>query len=382
MAKRDYYEVLGVARDVNEDGLKKAFRKLAMQHHPDRNPGDKAAEAKFKEANEAYDVLKDAEKRAAYDRYGHAAFEGGGGGGGPFGGGAGFGGGGFEDIFEQMFGNLNARGGRGQQNSGRGSDLRTEVTIGLEEAFAGTKTTIRVPSPVTCDNCAGTGAEGGKAQTDTCGTCKGAGKVRAQSGFFLVERTCPTCGGTGRIIKNPCKVCQGAGRVERERNLSVTIPAGVEEGTRIRLAGEGEAGLRGAPPGDLYVDIGIRPHPIFQREGNNIFIRVPLRMTQAALGGAVEVPSIDGGRARVTIPAGTQTGDQFRLRGKGFSVLRSPTRGDMYVQVAVETPQNLSKRQRELLEEFEAEAAKDGRSSPESEGFFAKVKEFWDGLGR
>ena len=381
MAKRDYYEVLGVARDVNEDGLKKAFRKLAMQHHPDRNPGDKAAEAKFKEANEAYDVLKDAEKRAAYDRYGHAAFEGGGGGGGPFGGGAGFGGGGFEDIFEQMFGNLNARG-RGQQNSGRGSDLRTEVTIGLEEAFAGTKTTIRVPSSVVCDNCSGSGAEGGKAQTETCGTCKGAGKVRAQSGFFLVERSCPTCGGSGRIIKNPCKVCQGAGRVERDRTLNVTIPAGVEEGTRIRLAGEGEAGLRGAPAGDLYVDIGIRPHPIFQREGNNIFIRVPLRMTQAALGGAVDVPSIDGGRARVSIPSGTQAGDQFRLRGKGFSILRSAARGDMYVQVSVETPQNLTAKQRELLEQFEAEATAESRTSPESEGFFSRVKEFWDGLGR
>ncbi|WP_424137672.1 molecular chaperone DnaJ [Roseomonas chloroacetimidivorans] len=382
MAKRDYYDVLGVPRDANEDALKKAFRKLAMQYHPDRNPGDKTAEAKFKECNEAYDVLKDPERRAAYDRYGHAAFENGGGGGGgnPFGGG--FAGGGFEDIFEQMFGNLGARGGRGGQNSGRGADLRTEVTITLEEAFAGTKSTIRVPTAVACDNCQGTGAEGGKAQTESCGTCKGAGKVRAQSGFFLVERTCPTCGGTGRIIKNPCKVCQGAGRVQKDRNLNVTIPAGVEEGTRIRLAGEGEAGLRGAPPGDLYVDIGIKPHPIFQREGNNIFIRVPLRMTQAALGGTVEVPSIDGGRARVAIPSGTQTGDQFRLRGKGFSVLRSAARGDMYVQVSVETPQNLTPRQRELLEQFEAEAEENSRTSPESEGFFSRVKEFWEGLGR
>ncbi|MBP0496213.1 molecular chaperone DnaJ [Pararoseomonas indoligenes] len=383
MAKRDYYEVLGVARDANEDTLKKAFRKLAMQHHPDRNPGDKAAEANFKECNEAYDVLKDAEKRAAYDRYGHAAFEGGGGGGGPFGGGGGFAGGGFEDIFEQMFGNLGGRrGGGGGQNSGRGADLRTEVTIALEEAFAGTKQTIRVPSSVSCDNCQGTGAEGGKPQTETCPTCKGAGKVRAQSGFFLVERACPTCGGQGRTIKNPCKVCGGAGRVQKDRNLNVTIPAGVEEGTRIRLAGEGEAGLRGAPAGDLYVDIGIKPHPIFQREGNNIFIRVPLRMTQAALGGNVEVPSIDGGRARVQIPTGTQAGDQFRLRGKGFSVLRSAARGDMYVQVSVETPQNLTPKQRELLEQFEAEAEANNRTSPESEGFFSRVKEFWDGLGR
>jgi molecular chaperone DnaJ len=382
MAKRDYYEILGVARDVTEDSLKKAFRKHAMKYHPDRNPGDKAAEAHFKECNEAYDVLKDAEKRAAYDRYGHAAFENGngGGGGGPFGGG--FAGGGFEDIFEQMFGNLNARGGRGGQPSGRGADLRTEITIGLEEAFAGTKTTIRVPTSVICEACTGSGADGGKAQSETCGTCKGAGKVRAQSGFFLVERTCPTCGGQGRIIKNPCKVCAGAGRVQRDRTLNVTVPAGVEEGTRIRLSGEGEAGLRGAPPGDLYVDIGIRPHPIFQRDGNNIFIRVPLRMTQAALGGMVEVPSIDGGRARVSIPTGTQTGDQFRLRGKGFSVLRSAARGDMYVQVSVETPQNLTPRQRELLEEFETEAAANDRTSPENEGFFSRVKEFWDGLAR
>ena len=381
MAKRDYYDVLGVPRDANEDTLKKAFRKLAMQHHPDRNPGDHHAEVKFKECNEAYDVLKDAEKRAAYDRYGHAAFEnGGGGGGGPFGG-FGGGGGGFEDIFEQMFGNLGGRRGGGQ-STGRGSDLRTEVTITLEEAFAGTKTTIRVPSSVSCEACSGSGAEGGKAQTETCGTCKGAGKVRAQSGFFLVERACPTCGGAGRIIKNPCKVCHGAGRVQKDRTLNVTIPAGVEEGTRIRLSGEGEAGLRGASAGDLYVDIGIRPHPIFQRDGNNIFIRVPLRMTQAALGGNVEVPSIDGGRARVQIPSGTQAGDQFRLRGKGFSILRSAARGDMYVQVSVETPQNLSAKQRELLEQFEAEAAANARTSPESEGFFSKVKEFWDGLGR
>ena len=384
MAKRDPYEVLGVARDANEDALKKAFRKLAMQCHPDRNPGDKAAEAKFKEINEAYDILKDAEKRAAFDRYGHAAFEGGGGGGGPFAGGFGGGGAGspFEDIFEQMFGDLGGRrGGRGQA-TGRGADLRTEVVIGLEEAFNGAKTSIRVPTSVACEACDGSGADGGKAQSETCTTCKGAGKVRAQQGFFLVERTCPTCSGTGRIVKNPCKVCGGAGRVGRDRNLNVTIPAGVEDGTRIRLAGEGEAGLRGAPSGDLYVDVGIRPHPLFIRDGNNIFVKVPLRMTQAALGGNVDVPSIDGGRARVTIPAGTQAGDQFRLRGKGFSVLRSAVRGDMYVQVSVETPQNLTPRQRELLEQFEGEAAKNDRTSPESEGFFSKVKEFWDGLGR
>jgi molecular chaperone DnaJ len=344
MAKRDFYDILGVQRDASDDDIKKAYRKLAMQYHPDRNQGDKEAEGRFKEVNEAYDVLKDGEKRAAYDRFGHAAFDGGGG--------------------------------------GRGADLRTSVEIGLEEAFNGTKKTITVPSSVSCEACSGTGSESGAAAATTCNTCQGAGKVRAQQGFFLIERTCPTCGGSGRTIKNPCKVCGGAGRVQRERNLSVSVPAGVEDGTRIRLAGEGEAGMRGAPAGDLYVDIGIRPHSLFQRDGSNIFVRVPLRMTQAALGGQVEVPVVDGGRARVTVPAGTQTGDQFRLRGKGFSVLRSAARGDMYVQVAVETPQNLSRRQRELLEEFETEAVKDGRSSPESEGFFAKVKEFWDGLGR
>ncbi|MBL6079568.1 molecular chaperone DnaJ [Belnapia sp. T18] len=384
MAKRDYYEILGVSREASEDELKKAYRKLAMAYHPDRNQGDKEAEAKFKDLNEAYDVLKDAEKRAAYDRFGHAAFEGGGGpgsgggaGGNPFGAG-------FEDIFEEMFGRFGGGGGRGRQRqaSGRGADLRTTVEISLEEAFAGTKSTVRVPSSVSCEACNGSGAEAGSTAAQTCPTCQGAGKVRAQQGFFLIERTCPTCGGQGKTIKNPCKVCQGAGRVQRDRNLNVSIPAGVEDGTRIRLAGEGEAGLRGAPAGDLYVDIGIRQHPIFQRDGANIFVRVPLRMTQAALGGTVEVPVIDGGRARVTIPAGTQAGDQFRLRTKGFSVLRSATRGDMYVQVSVETPQNLSKRQRELLEEFEAEAAKGGRTSPESEGFFAKVKDFWDGLAR
>ncbi|CAH0305905.1 molecular chaperone DnaJ [Roseomonas sp. CECT 9278] len=380
MSKRDYYEVLGVAREAGEEDLKKSYRKLAMKWHPDRNQGDKDAEAKFKELNEAYDVLKDAEKRAAYDRYGHAAFEQGGpggGGGGPFGGA-------FEDIFEEMFGRFGGgRGGARGGATGRGADLRTQVEISLEEAFAGTKTNIRISTSVSCEACKGTGAEGASATgAQTCPGCNGQGKVRAQQGFFLIERTCPTCGGSGRIIKNPCKVCQGAGRVQRERALNVTIPPGVEDGTRIRLAGEGEAGLRGAPAGDLYVDIALKPHPIFQREGANIFIRVPLRMSQAALGGHVEVPSIDGGRTRVTIPAGSQTGDQFRLRGKGFSVLRSAARGDMYVQVSVETPQNLTPRQRELLEEFEEEASKGGRSSPENEGFFAKVKEFWDGLGR
>ena len=360
MAKRDYYEVLGVARDADEESLKKAYRKLAMQFHPDRNQGNDGAEARFKEAGEAYEVLKDAEKRAAYDRFGHAAFEGGNGGGaGPFSGG-------FEDIFEEMFGRFGGGGGRQRAAAGRGSDMRTQIEVTLEEAFGGTKKTIRVPSSVSCDACKGSGAEGGTASASTCGTCQGQGKVRAQQGFFLIERTCPTCQGTGRIIKNPCKICQGAGRVHRDRNLAVTVPPGVEDGTRIRLAGEGEAGMRGAPAGDLYVDVAVKPHPIFHRDGASILVQVPLRMTQAALGGHVEVPTVDGGRARVTIPAGTRAGEQFRLRGKGFSVLRSAARGDMFVQVAVETPQNLTARQRDLLEQFEAESAKDGKSSPET----------------
>src|SRR3954451_16586874 len=379
--KRCYYETLEVDRTADESKLKAAFRKLAMKWHPDKNPGDATSEVRFKEINEAYDVLKDGEKRAAYDRFGHAAFEQGGGGGG--GGGNPFGGG-FEDIFEEMFGRFagGQRGGARRQASGRGADLRTMVEIGLEEAYSGTKKTVRVPSSVSCEACNGSGAEAGSAAAPASPACQGAGKVRAQQGFFLIERTGPTCSGVGRIIKNPCKVCQGAGRVQRDRTLNVSIPAGVEDGTRIRLAGEGEAGLRSAPAGDLYVDISIKAHPIFQRDGANIFVRVPLRMTQAALGGQVEVPSIDGGRSRVTIPAGTQAGDQFRLRGKGFSVLRSTVRGDMFVQVSVETPQNLTPKQRELLEQFESEASKGGRTSPEAEGFFAKVAAFWDGLGR
>ena len=383
MAKQDYYATLGVARDASADDLKKAYRKLAMQFHPDRNPNDKKAEGRFKEVSEAYEVLKDEQKRAAYDRFGHAAFENGGGGGpGGFAGGFDFsgGGGGLGDIFDQMFGDFmgNRRGGGGRTRAG--ADLRQAVEIDLAEAFTGTKVSLRVPTRVACEACGGTGSEDkAKAAADTCATCGGAGKVRAQQGFFLIERTCPTCGGAGRVIRNPCRVCQGAGTVQRERSLQVAIPAGVEDGTRIRLAGEGEAGGQGAPSGDLYVHVGIRPHPIFQRDSANLLMRVPLRMSQAALGGEVEVPSIDGSKARVKIPPGTQTGDQFRLRGKGFSVLRSAARGDLYIQVAVETPQNLTRRQRELMEEFEAEAATNDKGHPENEGFFAKVKEFFEG---
>ena len=378
MAKQDYYATLGVARDAGTEDLKKAYRKLAMQYHPDRNPGDKQAESRFKEVNEAYDILKDDQKRAAYDRYGHAAFEQGGQGG--FSAGFDFaGGGGLGDIFDQMFGEFmgGRRGGSGRARAG--NDIRQSVEIDLAEAFTGTKASLRVLTRVVCDACSGAGSEDRNRSADTCTTCRGTGKVRAQQGFFLIERTCPTCGGQGRVIRNPCKICHGAGTVQRERSLQVTIPPGVEDGTRIRLAGEGEAAGHGAPPGDLYVHVSTRPHPIFQRDGANIFMRVPLRMTQAAIGGEIEVPAIDGSKAKVKVPPGTQTGDQFRLRGKGFSVLRSAMRGDMYIQVSVETPQHLTRRQRELLEEFEAEAQGHGKGSPESEGFFAKVKEFFEG---
>ena len=376
--KQDFYTTLGVAREASAEDLKRAYRKLAMQHHPDRNPGDKRAEAKFKELNEAYDVLKDDQKRAAYDRFGHQAFEQGGfGGGSPFGAGSPFGdGAGLGDIFDQMFGDMT---GRRSQRARTGNDLQTQVEIELAEAFSGVKRSIRLPTRVTCDACDGSGSQDKTAGRSTCGTCGGAGKVRAQQGFFLVERACTTCGGTGRVVKNPCRVCQGAGTVQKERTLQVPIPAGVEDGTRIRMSGEGEAGPQGAPPGDLYVHVGVRPHEIFQRDGANIYCRVPLPMAQAALGGEVEVPAIDGSRASVKIPAGTQTGDQFRLRSKGFSVLRSAVRGDMYIQVAVETPRHLSRRQRELLEEFEAEAKGHAKGNPDTEGFFAKVAKFFEG---
>ncbi|NQW11619.1 MAG: molecular chaperone DnaJ [Alphaproteobacteria bacterium] len=374
MAKRDFYEILGVDRGADKDSLKRAYRKLAMKYHPDRNPDDNEAEKTFKDINEAYDVLKDDDKRAAYDRFGHAAFEGGG----SHPGGAGFGGasGGFADIFEEMFGEF--MGGRRAGGAGRGQDLRYNMTITLEDAFRGKKTEIRVPSSASCDSCGGSGAEAGS-RPITCSSCGGHGKIRAQQGFFTIERTCPSCGGVGQVIEKPCKACGGAGRQRKEKTLQVTIPAGVEDGTRIRLAGEGEAGMRGATPGDLYLFLVIDPHPLFQRDGADMQIRVPVEMVTAVLGGTIEVPTIEGNRARIQIPAGTQSGRQFRLRGKGMSVLRSSTRGDMYVDVQVETPVNLSKRQRELLEEFKAEAGAE-KTSPQTHGFFDKVKELWDDL--
>ncbi len=383
MSKRDFYEVLGVDRGADEKALKSAYRKLAMQYHPDRNPDDSEAEAKFKEVNEAYDVLKDGDKRAAYDQFGHAAFENGGPGAGR-GGGFDFGGG-FADIFDEMFGDFMGGGGRaghgGRTRAARGADLRYNMQISLEEAYSGRETQIRVPTAVSCDDCNGSGAARGS-HPSTCGACGGRGKVRAQQGFFTIERTCPTCQGSGQVIEDPCGSCGGAGRVRKEKNLKVTIPAGVEDGTRIRLSGEGEAGAQGGAAGDLYIFVAVAPHRLFRRDAADLHIRVPIPMTTAALGGSVEVPTIDGKRAKVSIPAGTQSGHQFRMRSKGMSVLRSQARGDMYINVNVETPVNLSKKQEELLREFAGEKPAKGKenNNPESEGFFARVKELWDDL--
>jgi molecular chaperone DnaJ len=371
MAKQDYYETLGVGRNASAEELRQAFRKLAMQHHPDRNSGDKAAEQKFKNLNEAYDVLKDEQKRAAYDRFGHAAFE--------HGAAPGAGGfsGGFADIFEEMFGAMG--GGRRDAGPNRsGSDLRYNLEIPIEEAFKGKQTTVRVNTFGQCEPCHGSGAEAGS-RPASCRTCQGHGRVRAQQGFFTIERTCPTCQGAGTVIEKPCRSCGGQGRVRREKTLSVSIPPGVEDGTRIRLAGEGEVGLHGAPAGDLYIFISIAQHAIFQRDGANIYCRVPIPFTTAALGGAIEVPTVEGSMTRVTVPAGTQSGHRFRLKGKGMTVLRSPLRGDMFVNAVVETPVNLTKRQQELLREFEKEGD-NRKTNPESEGFFARVKEFFEDL--
>jgi molecular chaperone DnaJ len=373
MAKRDYYEVLGVVRTAKDTEIKAAFRKLAMQHHPDRNPGDKDCEHRFKELNEAYDVLKDGDKRAAYDRFGHAAFEQGMGAGA-----AGFGAdfaSTFADIFDDFFGMSGARRGtRGGRE--RGADLRYNMEITLEDAFQGKAAQINIPIPVTCEACSGTGAKSGT-KPKICASCGGAGKVRHAQGFFTLERTCVACQGRGQVIEQPCPTCSGSGRVTRSRTLAVNIPPGVEDGTRIRLAGEGEAGVRGGPSGDLYIFLSIAAHAFFQRDGADLHCRVPVSMVTAALGGEFELPTIDGSNSRVKIPPGTQSGRRFRLSAKGMPVLRSKQSGDMYVQVMVETPQNLTKRQRELLMEFEQLSSHD--THPEATGFFGKVKEFFGG---
>lgn len=385
--QKDYYEILGVARTATDDELKKAYRALAMKFHPDKNPGDKAAETKFKEINQAYDILKDSDKRAAYDRYGHGAFDGSFGRGGSAGA-HGFdfnfnqaGMGGFSDIFEEMFGDImgggrtSSRGGR--PGSARGSDLQYGLEISLEEAFKGAEKTIKIPTSISCEACSGSGAKPGT-KPETCPTCQGAGRVRATQGFFTIERACHTCGGAGQIVREKCSVCSGAGRVRREKTLKVGIPAGIEHGRRIRLSGEGEAGSNGGPTGDLYVLISVAAHKLFQRDGANLYCRVPVSMSVAALGGSMEVPTIEGGRVEVKIPSGTQTGQQFRLKSKGMGVMRSQGRGDMYIEIFVETPVNLSKKQQDLLREFQGKDP--NANSPESQGFFKKIKEFWDDL--
>ena len=369
MSKRCYYEVLEVERTADDGVLKTAFRKLAMKWHPDRNPGDSDSEHRFKEINEAYDILKDPQRRAAYDRFGHAAFEQGGGGAHGFG--ADFGST-FSDIFEGIFG----MGGARQRGSGRerGADLRFNMQITLEEAYKGKTAQVRLPTSVTCEVCSGTGAKTGT-KPKVCATCGGHGKIRHSQGFFTLERTCNACHGRGQVIENPCPSCAGSGRTTKERTLSVNIPAGVEDGTRIRLAGEGEAGLRGGPSGDLYIFLSLATHAFFQRDAADLHCRVPISMVTAALGGEFEVPTIDGSKTRVKIPGGTQSGRRFRLQAKGMPVLRSKQVGDMYVQVMVETPQNLTKRQRELLAEFEKLSSRE--TQPESAGFFTKVKDFF-----
>ena len=379
MAKRDFYEVLGVSKEASQDEIKKAYRIKAKQLHPDRNSGNPNAEAQFKEVNAAYEVLKDTEKKASYDRFGHAAFESSGGrpGGGFGGSNQGDFANSFGDVFDDLFGDFMGGGrGSGRQRNARGSDLRYNLKVSLAEAHSGLQKTLKLPTSATCSSCNGTGAEGG-AEPSNCPTCSGMGKVRAQQGFFTVERTCPTCSGMGQIVKNPCRQCNGQGRVEKDRALSVNIPPGVETGTRIRLSGEGEAGVRGTATGDLYIFIEVGEHRLFDRDGPNLHCRVPVSMSRAALGGDIEVPTIDGGRSRVKIPAGSQSGRQMRLRGKGMPALRGGQMGDMFIEMAVETPVNLTVRQKELLQEFEI-LSED--NNPESKSFFSSVKSFWEGM--
>lgn len=387
MAETDYYKILGVEKTASADDIKKAYRKLAMKYHPDQNKDNKEAEAKFKEVSHAYDVLKDEQKRAAYDRFGSAAFDGSMGGGGGAGGPGfeGFGGA-FSDIFEDMFGEF--MGGRGGARGGgnratRGNDLQYTYEISLEEAFKGKDSSIKIPVNEACEVCSGSGATPGTSAA-SCQTCGGHGRVRQQQGFFTIERTCPTCGGQGQVLKDPCKNCSGSGRTRKEKTIAVKIPAGVESGRRIKLGGSGEAGLRGGPAGDLYILIAVKAHKVFKRDGANLYCRVPLPVTKAALGGEVEVPTIEGGSAKVKIPPGSQTGQQFRLRAKGMSTLRSEARGDMFIEIFVETPVNLDKKQQDLLRQLDKDFTQDEKAgkkhSPETSGFFQKMKEFWGDL--
>jgi len=375
MADKDFYEILGVQKNASNDEIKKSYRKLAMKYHPDRNKDNKEAERKFKEVSAAYEILKDSEKRSAYDQYGHDAFRQGG-----MGGAQGFGdfAGGFSDIFEEFFGG-GFGGSSRQRGPQRGNDLRYNMSVSLQEAFNGKKSQIRIPSYDGCDLCSGTGSAD-KSGPSTCSTCGGQGKVRSTQGFFSIERPCPTCGGEGSSIKNPCLKCSGTGQVKKQKTISVTIPAGVDTGTRIRISGEGEPGQRGAGNGDLYIFVEVQKDKLFEREEENIYCQIPISITTAILGGEVEVPTIEGKKARLNIPAGTQSETQFRLKGKGMSILRQTRRGDMYIEANVEIPVNLNSKQKAILQEFEKEGGTSKKHSPKSQSFFSKLKEVWEDL--
>ncbi|MBL4589001.1 MAG: molecular chaperone DnaJ [Alphaproteobacteria bacterium] len=372
----NFYKVLDVGPTADKAEIKKAYRKLAMKYHPDQNKDSKEAEAKFKEINEAYDTLKDPQKKAAYDQYGHDSYTQQGSGGGAGAGAAGFGN--FSDIFEDMFGGMGG-GGRSTAGPMRGADMQFQMDISLEDAYNGKEAKIRVPSIEKCNTCKGSGSKdsGG---AEKCSSCNGNGRVRAQQGFFTIERTCPTCNGEGQIIKDPCSPCGGAGRVKKEKTLKVNIPTGIDQGRRIRLAGEGEAGFKGGPPGDLYVLIGVKSHKFFKRDGANLHCRIPIPMTTAVIGSSIEVPTIDGKKSKVKIPEGTQTGQQFRLKGKGMTVLKSSTHGDMFIEIYVETPVNLDKKQKKIIQDLGDTLQKAGKHSPESDGFFTKMKDIWSDL--
>ena len=377
MAERDYYEILGVSRNASADEIKKSYRKLAMKFHPDRNRGDSKAEKKFKEVSEAYDVLKDPQKKSSYDQFGHAAFKQGNMGGAQ--GGFGDFSSGFGDIFEEFFGN-GFGSSRRKRGPSRGSDVRYNLRISLTDAFKGKKTSIKIPSSIDCNSCNGTGGAGGS-KPSTCPTCNGYGKVQSSSGFFTIERTCSSCGGLGESIRNPCLKCSGTGQVRKQKTISVKIPQGVDNGTRIRISGEGEYGQRGAGSGDLYIFIEVKEDEIFHREENHIYCQIPISIVTAIIGGEIEVPTIDGKKARLQIPAGTQPQQQFRLKEKGMIVLRQNRRGDMYVEVNVEVPVNLTKKQKNVLQQFEMEGGTSEVHSPKSRSFFSKLKEVWDDIG-
>ncbi|MBK8120149.1 MAG: molecular chaperone DnaJ [Sulfuritalea sp.] len=375
MAKRDYYEILGINRDASDEDIKKAYRKLAMKHHPDRNPDNPKSEEQFKEAKQAYEILSDAQKRAAYDQYGHAGVD-------PQAGGGPGGMGGFADAFSDIFGDIfgggGTRGGGGRSNVYRGADLRYNLEVSLEDAARGSETRIRIPTMAECETCGGSGAKKGT-EPKTCPSCGGHGQVRMQQGFFSIQQTCPKCHGSGRYIADPCATCHGGGRIKQHKTLSVKIPSGIDEGDRIRLSGEGEPGVNGGPPGDLYVQIHLKKHAVFQREHDDLHCEVPLSFATAALGGEIEVPTLDG-VARLKVPAETQTGKVFRLRGKGIKGVRSVSQGDLLCHVVLETPAKLTDRQKELLQEFEIISQGNAeRHSPRAQSWLDRVKEFFSG---